>query len=482
MKGVLKIKLLKKYIPVVLTAFLFLFININNAKAETLDNYDLVLTLSNIDSTMNKYYSVNRSITYNTVEVITDRKLLENEVLGFTYFIEDDPNKPYNVSRFRPIDFTHEKNGKYYYRIFLNIDIEALAFSIPMNNSTKFDKFNTRLNSDLNIYELRFYKKSDIININNLNYDINNNEITFNYDLPTDDNFSHLELHQDGLLLADNITTNIFEVYNLEYDTKYNFTFYSVSNDGSKSSGISREIALPSDPNLIPSNNIFGLNHSVSDTNVSFNYSLPLDNNFSHLKIYRNNELINDNYQLSEFIDTGLEPETEYNYRFVSVNKMDISNVGYSITIKTMEENDDVPPDVPTGLETTNMNSGIVLSWNSNNESDLRGYYVYMNGKKMNNKPITNSFYNITNLENGIEYNFTVSAVDTFDNESEQSLSVLGVPDVDNLPIFKLDTQLSSIGSSVENWFSEIWLIVAFATAIPLSFAIANRVKGLFIA
>ena len=79
-----------------------------------------------------------------------------------------------------------------------------------------------------------------------------------------------------------------------------------------------------------------------------------------------------------------------------------------------MEENDDVPPAVPTGLKTTNMNSGIVLSWNSNTESDLQGYNVYMNGIKMNSKPIINTIYNITNLENGLDYSFTVSAVDTF--------------------------------------------------------------------
>ena len=39
---------------------------------------------------------------------------------------------------------------------------------------------------------------------------------------------------------------------------------------------LSREISLPSDPNLIPSNNIFGLTSCISDTTVSFNYSLPL--------------------------------------------------------------------------------------------------------------------------------------------------------------------------------------------------------------
>ena len=51
-----------------------------------------------------------------------------------------------------------------------------------------------------------------------------------------------------------------------------------------------------------------------------------------------------------------------------------------------------------------------------------------------------------------------------------------------NYLFFKLDTSLSSVGSSIENWFSQIWVIVAFATSIPLAFLIAQRVKYLFIA
>ena len=62
---------------------------------------------------------------------------------------------------------------------------------------------------------------------------------------------------------------------------------------------------------------------------------------------------------------------------------MDISNAGYSISIKTMIENDTVPPAVPTGLNAKAMNSGIILNWNSNNETDLKGYNIYLNGTKI---------------------------------------------------------------------------------------------------
>lgn len=50
------------------------------------------------------------------------------------------------------------------------------------------------------------------------------------------------------------------------------------------------------------------------------------------------------------------------------------------------------------------------------------------------------------------------------------------------IPSISLVYDLADVSTSVTNWFSSVWLIVAFAVAIPLAFLIANRIKGLFIA
>ena len=50
------------------------------------------------------------------------------------------------------------------------------------------------------------------------------------------------------------------------------------------------------------------------------------------------------------------------------------------------------------------------------------------------------------------------------------------------IPTISLTYNLADVATSVANWFSSVWLIVAFAVAIPLAFLIANRIKGLFIA
>lgn len=48
------------------------------------------------------------------------------------------------------------------------------------------------------------------------------------------------------------------------------------------------------------------------------------------------------------------------------------------------------------------------------------------------------------------------------------------------IPTITLNYDLADVATAVSNWFSSYWLIIAFAVGIPLSFMIANRVKGLF--
>jgi hypothetical protein len=50
-----------------------------------------------------------------------------------------------------------------------------------------------------------------------------------------------------------------------------------------------------------------------------------------------------------------------------------------------------------------------------------------------------------------------------------------------NIPSIDLAYNLADVATSISNWFSSFWLIIAFATAIPLAFLIAHRVKNLFV-
>jgi hypothetical protein len=50
------------------------------------------------------------------------------------------------------------------------------------------------------------------------------------------------------------------------------------------------------------------------------------------------------------------------------------------------------------------------------------------------------------------------------------------------IPAVSLNYNLADVATSVSNWFGSFWLIIAFATAIPLAFLVANRIKNLFVA
>lgn len=231
-----------------------------------------------------------------------------------------------------------------------------------------------------------------------------------------------------------------------------------------------------------PPLNISNVNYSVTENSINFNYSLPSDNDFSHLIITMNGEVIQDNYKLNTLKVSNLEPDSDYIFRFISVDSNGNQSDGYIKTIKTSSENDSMPPSMVTGVKVNERNSGLNVVWDANKEPDLAGYNVYVNGSKINGALITTNGYNVSNLTNGNGYEIQVTAVDTFGNESDLTSAIVGIPTAEDVPIFDVKYDLIDVAQGVESWFSSLWLVVAFACGIPLSFYVGNRIKSLFIA
>lgn len=425
----------------------------------------------------------------NEYRLIETRTYKLTTYAGTEYFL-DDP--VYNVDR---IEFKSENQEPIAFKVnshvnsayesyppdFIQYEAGSFPITIDLPETMPIDSFSYQTGKGRTI-EVSFYTKMEPFNsvITDLTYTLNNNEVLFEYVLPEDDTFSHLQLYQDGQLLADDITTTSFKVTDLAFDTNYEFTFYSVDIYGAKSTGIARTVNIPENPALIPSGEIFDLTSSVTDTTVNFSYQLPTDNRFSHVKVYRDNQLITDDYKLNTFTDRNLTPETEYHYTFITVNQEGISSNGYRVTVKTNVENDTTPPEPVTEVLAKEKNSGVMLSWEPSNSPDLSHYEIYVNGEYHSKSNV--NYTNITNLQNGQEYTFEVIPVDTSGNKAEPSPVAPATPSAEELPIFELPIELSGVGTSVSNWFSEIWLLVAFAVSIPLSFNIGRRIKSLFIA
>jgi hypothetical protein len=91
---------------------------------------------------------------------------------------------------------------------------------------------------------------------------------------------------------------------------------------------------------------------------------------------------------------------------------------------------DRTPPDAPTGLIALPLKAGIMLRWNENKESDLRGYNLYRKAggesdfKKLNATPLPKASYlDSSVVEDKGSYTYVVTALDdaTYKNESDRS-------------------------------------------------------------
>lgn len=308
------------------------------------------------------------------------------------------------------------------------------------------------------------------------------NTVTYQYDLPVDNDFSHLEIYQDNELLKDDYKLNSIKISDLTPEMSYKFKFVSVDTSGNKSEPFISSVTAPIGPDLIAPLEVSEIKKVVSGTSIQFSYKLPIDGDFSHLQVWRNNVMIADNLKINSFNDSDLDYDTTYNYVFKSVDFTGNVSNGSSLTVKTMPEIDEIAPLSPVGVDVISGNASLFLSWSASPENDVVGYNVYIDGVKRNGSPVSGNSFRMTNLVNGQEYSLQVSAVDTSGNESELTQTFVGVPDSAMLPIFKVDTDLSAVAKSTENWFSQLWLVTAFSASIPIAFFVGGRIKSLFFA
>lgn len=141
--------------------------------------------------------------------------------------------------------------------------------------------------------------------------------------------------------------------------------------------------------------------------------------------------------------------------QFVSVN---VNNIGvlYVINNSTTESTmvyeidvfgeyvDNTPPEVPIGLVGVPGPGNVELTWNAVITEDIQGYNVYVNGMKKNIFPVVDTSLLITGLSGGVEYSFTVSAIDLSGNESAKSEPLI------MQPLDPPDTEPPSIPTNVQ--------------------------------
>jgi Fibronectin type III domain len=292
------------------------------------------------------------------------------------------------------------------------------------------------------------------------------------------------DLHEFGVYLDGNFVTRVSKSVNtyrfdsLQYDTPYVVKITSIDSSGNESNGTVLNVRTDH-LDSVPPGEISNINTSITDSRVDFSFTLPTDPDFSHIDIYRDGLLLVSNHTSSVFQDTSLVPATTYQYKFVTVDNFGNRSQGLVYSVTTMA--DTTPPATPTNVNARHGNASAYVSWDPVKDKDLAGYNIYLNGQKVNSSLILSSNYTFTGLNNGTTYTVKVSAVDTSGNDSPLSSAVVFTPSVTGLPIFVLGFDLSDVADSVEEWFSNVWLVVAFSIAVTLAFMISHRIKHLFV-
>ncbi|SUY94200.1 fibronectin type III domain-containing protein [Bacillus cereus] len=226
---------------------------------------------------------------------------------------------------------------------------------------------------------------------------------------------------------------------------------------------------------------ISDLKEAVTHNSVKFDYHLPKEN-FSHLKIYRDDKLIAKDINIEMFEDKGLESNKDYNYKFVSVSPEGAESKGIDKKIKTDEPpNLTKPAKPPTPTINPKDGSLIVNLTNYNAGVKIKGYHIVVDGKQVNDSLVTTRSYAVKGLKNGQTHNVQIKAVSFWNVESDLSDSIPGIPQVQVIPDIAFNFGLSDLIESIKNWFSGIWPIVAFSIAIPLAFIVAFNTKKLFL-
>ena len=128
--------------------------------------------------------------------------------------------------------------------------------------------------------------------------------------------------------------------------------------------------------------------------------------------------------------DKGIEPDSDYFFMVRSVRKVKESLIESDRSEEiALNTTDSTSPATPTGLVAILTNTGIVLKWDDNKESDLKGYYLYRLAegeaefRRLTDEPLALPSYFDQSVEDAQLYRYRVTAIDSATQENESAPS-----------------------------------------------------------
>ncbi|OJE18161.1 hypothetical protein A9490_13120 [Bacillus thuringiensis] len=165
--------------------------------------------------------------------------------------------------------------------------------------------------------------------------------------------------------------------------------------------------------------NVSNLKATPEMNKVTLNWKNPEgEENFKGLRIYQGNQVIaNLDNKTTSYVVNGLDASKGYSFTVKSIDQNGGETKGTSVNATTLMPV--IPP--PENVFLTPQSGKMVIAWNDVNSPYLKGYNVYIDGKKINNEPLTSSKMIVKNLENNKSYKVQISAVNKNNVEGEKS-------------------------------------------------------------
>lgn len=168
---------------------------------------------------------------------------------------------------------------------------------------------------------------------------------------------------------------------------------------------------------------------------VTLSWENPTNsNNATSTKLYQDGKEIktfNLSDNVTSYVAENLEEGKNYTFKMSVVDKKGRETAGKTQTIRTL-----MPViDPPNNVFLTPQDKKMVIAWNDVNSPFLKGYNIYIDGKKINDKPLTSSKMIVKNLENNKSYKVQISAVNKVDVEGGKSIEVSDKPSSNALEV-----------------------------------------------
>lgn len=177
---------------------------------------------------------------------------------------------------------------------------------------------------------------------------------------------------------------------------------------------------------------IKNLKGNPSINEISFNWMNPTEETFAGVKVYQDGKLLETlDKKATSYIAKGLEVNKTYEFKFTALDSTGLETKG--VTQKLSTTMPLIKP--PENVFLTPQDKKIVIAWDDVKSPYLQGYNVYVDGKKINDKPLTSNKLIVKNLENDKSYKVQVSAVNKNNAEGEKSKVKEDKPSSDALEV-----------------------------------------------